>query len=85
MNPPGIRLAPDETVDIDKRIRLIGLHSLETDELLAIIGSFSCHPVNYPVPDELSSEYPGYVRNRIREMLNKPALPVCFFRDFAVM
>jgi len=83
MNPPGIRLAPDETVDIDKRIRLIGLHSLETDELLAIIWSFSCHPVNYPVPDELSSEYPGYVRNRIREVLNKPALPVCFFQGFS--
>ena len=49
---------------------------------LAVIWSYACHPVGFPRPLEITAEYPGRVRRRLREYL-EPDLPVLFWQGFA--
>jgi hypothetical protein len=49
---------------------------------VALIWSYACHPVAFPRPLEVSADFPGRARRRLRERL-APALPVLFWQGFA--
>jgi hypothetical protein len=49
---------------------------------LALIWSYACHPVSFPRPLEVTAEYPGLVRRRLRDE-GGADLPVLFWQGFA--
>jgi hypothetical protein len=49
---------------------------------IALIWSYACHPVAFPRPLEVSADYPGRVRQRLRDRFDS-ALPVLFLQGFA--
>lgn len=71
-NPGG---AKDETIHV---LRLV---DAETTETVCVLWSYACHPVGFPKRDEISADYPGVVRQRIREHLGD-AVPVVFLQGF---
>jgi neutral ceramidase len=71
-NPAGPR---DESMHL---VRVTG----SDGRPLALIWSYACHPVAFPQPLEVSADYPGRVRHRLRTRFD-PALPVLFWQGFA--
>lgn len=51
--------------------------------ILAYFWNYACHPVHALNRQNLSSDYIGYVRNKIRRQENNAALPIVFFQGFA--
>jgi hypothetical protein len=73
--------APNPSGPRDESIHL--LHVSRSDgRPLAVIWSYACHPVGFPRPLEVTAEYPGRVRRRLREDF-RPDLPVLFWQGFA--
>jgi len=70
-NPSGPR---------DDIIRLIRVRDSEQKDV-AIFWSYACHPVGFPNLNELSPEYPGYVRNMLRAAFGN--IPVVFWQGFS--
>lgn len=50
---------------------------------MAVLWSWPCHAVNAPVSDDIHADFPGRVRDRIREYYGLPDLPVLYFPGFA--
>lgn len=71
-NPTGPR---DESIHVLRVARAGG-------RPLALMWSYACHPVAFPRPLEVTAEYPGRVRRRLRERLGAD-LPVLFLQGFA--
>jgi hypothetical protein len=77
----GIVGAPNPAGPHDEAIHLLRV-SGEHGDPLAVIWSYACHPVAFPRPQEVSAEFPGRVRRRLRECL-PPETPVLFWQGFA--
>ena len=73
--------APDLNGPRDESVHLIRVRRAEGG-LLALIWSYACHPVSFPRPFEVSSDYPGRVRQRLRSDLGRE-LPILFWQGFA--
>ena len=71
-NPGGPR---DETVHIITFVDPV-------DRPLAIIWSYACHPMAFPVQTQVSADFPGVVRRALRDA-NGAELPVLFLQGFA--
>ncbi len=71
-NPAGLR---------DETLRLLKVETLDGTPLAAL-WSYKCHPVALPYMDRVSADYPGVVRDALREKL-KPELPCLFLPGFA--
>lgn len=77
-----IVMSPNEAGRTNTSLSII--ECLDADgEARAVLWSWACHPTAYPVPGVASPEYPGYVRDHIREHFNDPELPVIFFQGFS--
>jgi hypothetical protein len=70
-NPAGAR---------DRELRLLRVED-EAGRLLSVIWGISCHPTEWPQIRELSSDYPGVVRQALRAHLARE-LPVLFLQGF---
>lgn len=73
--------APNPVGPRDESIHLLRV-SRSDGRPLAVIWSYACHPVGFPRPLEVTAEYPGRVRRRLRDDLG-PDLPVLFWQGFA--
>lgn len=70
-NPDGDR---DESVHILK-------FSKSSGEPSAVIWNYACHPTDFPESLQVSAEYPGIVRERLRSQLGD--IPVLFLQGFS--
>ncbi|MGK0184006.1 MAG: neutral ceramidase [Halioglobus sp.] len=50
---------------------------------IGIFWTYACHPVCFPNPCMVSSEFPGKVRLNLRRKCKQPNLPVLFFQGFS--
>jgi hypothetical protein len=74
-----IKTLPNPNGPVDKRIRLWRLLT-ESNHTLGIIWNYSCHPVSWPDPKEISADYMGLVRDQLRAELKN--VPVLFMPGF---
>jgi neutral ceramidase len=84
--PEGFRLRhvismfPNATGPRDRELRLLRVED-QDDSLMAVIWGVSCHPTEWPVCSELSSDYPGGVRQALRARIGSE-VPVVFLQGF---
>jgi hypothetical protein len=71
-NPSGAR---DPSIDL---LRFVGLDG----RLLAVAWKFGCHPVGRPPQANVSADFPGRVRERLRESVGA-TVPVVFMQGFS--
>ena len=64
----------------DERLKLLEIRSSLGVE--CVIWSYCCHPVAYPKRADVTSDYPGAVRKRLRREI-RPDIPVVFLQGFA--
>jgi hypothetical protein len=80
----GIRRAmsifPNPTGPNDNELRLLRVED-ENGNLLAVVWGISCHPTDWPVLGELSSDFPGGVRIAIRQAAAE-GVPVLFLQGY---
>lgn len=50
---------------------------------VAVIWHYACHPVGFPQINDVSADFIGVVRQRIRHHFHKPDLPVIFLQGFS--
>ncbi|MGO9934867.1 MAG: hypothetical protein ACLPV8_24055 [Steroidobacteraceae bacterium] len=75
-----MRIKPNPSGPRDDLIRLIRVRDSEGRDV-AICWSYACHPVGFPNLNELSAEYPGFVRDMLRAALGP--IPVVFWQGFS--
>lgn len=73
--------APNPAGPREETVHLIRVAS-EAGAPIAVLWSYACHPVGYPLPLDVTSEYPGSVRRGLRQEL-RADLPVLFLQGFA--
>ena len=73
--------APNPAGPRDESIHLLRVSRPDAGPV-AVIWSYACHPVSFPRPLEVTAEYPGRVRRRLRDDM-KPDLPVLFWQGFS--
>jgi neutral ceramidase len=73
--------APNLSGQRDESVHLLRV-SRSDGRPMAAIWSYACHPVGFPRPLEVTADYPGRVRRRVRQQL-APDLPVLFWQGFA--
>src|ERR1017187_640810 len=84
--PKGLRLRrvvsmhPNPAGPRDRELRLLRVED-EAGSLLSVIWGVSCHPTEWPQIRELSSDFPGGVRQALRAHLGHE-LPVLFLQGF---
>jgi hypothetical protein len=73
--------APNPSGPRDETIHLLRI-SPPTGGPLALVWSYACHPVGFPRPLEVTAEFPGRARRRLRQEYGAD-LPVLFWQGFA--
>lgn len=77
-----ILMAPNEKGERDDLIDALRIEDVESGDLVSLIWKFACHPVCYPLRSQVSAEYPGVAREKVRDSLCRK-LPVVFWQGFA--
>lgn len=77
-----IRFRPNPDGEVDPKGRVVTFCAVNDGKPIAVIWGWSCHPVCFPRRTEVSSEYPGVVRAKVREVLGAD-MPILFFQGFA--
>jgi hypothetical protein len=75
-----VAMAPNPNGPRDDVIRMIRFQ-VPAGRPQAIVWSYACHPNAYPVPHAVSADYPGVVRERLREEFGP--IPVLFLQGFS--
>lgn len=75
-----VTLEPNPGGPRDDTIRVIRIRAADGRDV-ALCWSYACHPVGYPLLDDLTAEYPGVVRNALRSSLG--TMPVIFWQGFS--
>lgn len=73
-----LQLAPDEAGPRDETLVLIEARRADGSPA-ALLWSYACHPVGFPARSEVSADFPGVVRARLRKGAE---LPVLFLQGF---
>ena len=63
---------------IGANIEVTVIKNLKTNQLISVIWTFPAHPVLNPDSAKFSSDYPGVVRDLIRNRFNIPNLPILY-------
>jgi hypothetical protein len=63
---------------IGANIEVTSLRDSKTHKIISLIWTFPAHPVLYPNQEKFSSDFPGRVRDLLRERLETPNLPVLY-------
>lgn len=71
---------PNKEGPRDRELRLLRVED-EAGNLLSVIWGVSCHPTDWPRLRELSSDYPGAVRQALRIQVGRD-LPIVFLQGF---
>ncbi|HEY4749279.1 MAG TPA: hypothetical protein VIH60_02715 [Steroidobacteraceae bacterium] len=75
-----VTLKPNPSGPRDDTIRMIRIRDGAGKDV-AVCWSYACHPVGYPLLDEVSAEYPGVVRSTLRGSLGN--IPAIFWQGFS--
>jgi hypothetical protein len=75
-----VSIFPNTNGPRDRELRLLRVEN-QDNSLLAVIWGVSCHPTDWPRFGELSSDYPGGVRQALRRRIGVE-LPVLFLQGF---
>jgi hypothetical protein len=75
-----VTFAPNPQGPTDEGVRVMTIETIEGN-LIGVLWGISCHPVAWPKPEEISSDFPGGVREEIRAAAGAH-LPVLFFQGF---
>lgn len=75
-------MAPNKKEKIDQRLRLF-IWSDAQDKPLAAVWHWACHAVSEPDQYTISADFPGFVRESLRDMLGKAGLPVLYLPGFS--
>ena len=76
-----IGLLPNRRRAIPRDLQILAIKD-SNDKIGAVIWSWPCHPVEFISANEISSAFPGAVRDAIRHEIGNAALPVLFFPGF---
>ena len=76
-----VRVAPNPAGDVDDVIRTIVIRS--DGRTQAVLWGASCHPVCSPTPDAIGANFPGVIRQLIRDDFGRSDLPVLFLQGFS--
>lgn len=71
---------PNPKGDRDESVRIVEF-SKPSGEPSAVIWNYACHPTDFPDLLQVSAEYPGIVRSRLRSQLGD--IPVLFLQGFS--
>jgi hypothetical protein len=71
---------PNPNGDRDESVRILEFSRLN-GEPNAVIWNYACHPTDFPGFLQVSAEYPGVVRSRLRSQLGD--IPVLFLQGFS--
>jgi len=71
---------PNPDGDRDESVRIVEFSKL-SGEPSAVIWNYACHPTDFPGLLQVSAEYPGIVRSRLRSQLGD--VPVLFLQGFS--
>jgi neutral ceramidase len=71
---------PNPNGDRDESVRIVEF-SKSSGEPSAVIWNYACHPTDFPGSLQVSAEYPGIVRSRLRSQLGD--IPVLFLQGFS--
>jgi hypothetical protein len=71
---------PNPKGDRDESVRIVEF-SKQSGEPSAVIWNYACHPTDFPGLLQVSAEYPGIVRSRLRSQLGD--IPVLFLQGFS--
>lgn len=75
-------LAPNASGPVDDGVRRLRFVDASSGVPIAEVWSTALHPTGYPKRDVISADFPGYVRQAIREF-NGEHIPVLFFQGFS--
>ena len=75
-----VSIFPNTSGPRDRELRLLRVEN-EDNSLLAVMWGVSCHPTEWPRYRELSSDYPGGVRQALRTRIGVE-VPVIFLQGF---
>ncbi len=75
-----VSIRPNPSGPRDDTIRMIRIRD-GVGKVVAVCWCYACHPVGYPVLNELTAEYPGVVRSTMRSTLGN--IPVIFWQGFS--
>lgn len=73
-------MAPNPKGVVDPAITTWTIRAAD-GHVVACIWHFACHPTGLPVTNEVSAEYPGLARDRLRQHFG--SVPVLFLQGFA--
>jgi hypothetical protein len=71
---------PNPIGDRDESVRILEF-SKTSGKPCALIWNYACHPTDFPGLLQVSAEYPGIVRSRLRSQLGE--IPVLFLQGFS--
>ncbi len=77
----SLRWRPDFWGKRDETVTALRFQKLDGAEL-AVLWNYACHPVGFPLQRTVSTDFPGIVRDVLREDLGED-LPVLFFQGFS--
>jgi len=77
-----IGMEPNKNGFIDEQFKILNIYNKESHSLTGSIWSFPCHPTNFPNRNLITSEYPGEIRELIRNKATKN-IPIIYFPGFA--
>ncbi len=78
-------LNPNESGLKNETVHTVGFFPIDNDEIsstpILVLWSYTCHPVSQPFPNCVSADYPGVVRETLRNTFGKD-LACLFFQGF---
>lgn len=77
----GVMMQPNSRGPVDSTLRALRIVD-RSGVPVAVLWNYACHPVCFPRRHEVSADYVGVARRRLRERLDH-ALPVVFLQGFA--
>lgn len=77
-----VLMQPDERVAHDQTLDLIDIRRGDGTSL-AVLWNWACHPTCFPDRSAISADFPGLVRQTLRNTSADPDCPVLFLQGFA--
>ena len=78
----SVRMRPNPDHKVNTDLHALVIYNAITHKPVAVLWTCACHPTGFFRKDEISADFPGQVRDAVRDHLKAPALPVLFLQGF---
>lgn len=78
----SVFMVPNFDVEVNSDVEVIILYDAE-NRAKCCMWSWPCHAIAAPCINEISSDFPGAIRDYLREELENPEMPVVYMPGFA--